>query len=85
MFVVVEDNFIIIILLCIFFQSTSAYDGVKQIAAPLSKKLNAEYWAVSSKTGLNINNFFHRVAFLAFDSTISREINNQEINQTISK
>lgn len=58
--------------------SLPAYDINQEIAAGFSKKLKAEYWAVSSKTGKNINNFFHRLAFLAFEHVILRELNHYE-------
>lgn len=32
--------------------------------------MNAEYWAVSSKTGDCVNNFFNRLAALAFEMNL---------------
>lgn len=38
----------------------------------LARKLQAEYWAVSSKTGENIQHLFNRLAALAFVEYISK-------------
>lgn len=36
----------------------------------VANQINAEYWPVSSKTGENINELFHRIAALTFDGFI---------------
>lgn len=40
-------------------------------AIKLANRLEAEYWAVSSKTGENINDMFNRIAALAFINSVS--------------
>lgn len=44
----------------------------------IAKQMNAEYWAVSSKTGKNINNLFFRIAAFCFDDSMKREIELRE-------
>ncbi|KAG5866669.1 hypothetical protein JTB14_030278 [Gonioctena quinquepunctata] len=50
-------------------------------AIRLAKKLNAEYWVVSSKTGRNVEKLFYRIAVLAFEESIKleRDRKNNEI------
>ncbi|KAK7877174.1 hypothetical protein WMY93_032119 [Mugilogobius chulae] len=38
--------------------------------------MQAEFWAVSSKTGENIQGFFFRVAALAFESCVLKDLEN---------
>ncbi|KAJ8917580.1 hypothetical protein NQ315_000063 [Exocentrus adspersus] len=38
-----------------------------------AQQLNAEYWAISSKTGKNIDKLFCRIASLCFDNSIRNE------------
>lgn len=52
----------------------SAYQAVEKHALGVAKNLNAEFWAVSSKTGENINSFYFRLASLAFNASVLREI-----------
>lgn len=52
------------------FQSNIGYKNIRDSAYQIAKKLNAEYWSVSSKTGKNVDKMFRRVAALAFDDTI---------------
>lgn len=52
--------------------SPASYEHVEHIAVKVAKQLHAEYWAVSSKTGENIDKFFNRVAALAFDDMVSQ-------------
>ncbi|KAJ8967754.1 hypothetical protein NQ314_002635, partial [Rhamnusium bicolor] len=51
-----------------------AYKNMEINAMNVAKKLNAEYWAISSKTGKNINNLFYRIAALTFDDSIKNEL-----------
>lgn len=44
--------------------------------------MNAEYWAVSSKTGDGILELFTRIAALSFDATVLRELKNNNIEKT---
>ncbi|XP_018561908.1 ras-related protein Rab-34 [Anoplophora glabripennis] len=48
--------------------------SVKKVA----KRINAEYWSVSSKTGKNVNNLFFRIAALCFEESIKRELELKE-------
>lgn len=48
-------------------------------AVKISKQLNAEYWAVSSKTGENITSMFYRIAGLSFNEYIKKEIQPNDI------
>ena len=41
----------------------------------MAKKLNAEYWFVSSSSGENVNEFFNRLASLVFNNSIKHELN----------
>uniref|UniRef100_A0A3Q0QR63 Ras-related protein Rab-36 n=1 Tax=Amphilophus citrinellus TaxID=61819 RepID=A0A3Q0QR63_AMPCI len=43
-------------------------------AISIAKEMNAEFWAVSAKTGENIQDFFFRVAALAFESCVLKEV-----------
>lgn len=43
-----------------------------------AKRMNAEYWPVSSKTGKNINKLFFRIAALCFEETMRRELERNE-------
>ncbi|PIO23760.1 hypothetical protein AB205_0061390 [Aquarana catesbeiana] len=36
--------------------------------------MNAEYWSVSAKTGEHVKDFFFRVAALAFEQSMKREL-----------
>lgn len=58
---------------------------VENEALSLSKKLNAEYWMLSSKTGENVNNFFMRLAALAFNRSVLRELEGPPIRKEISQ
>ena len=44
-------------------------DAIKIVA-----EMNAEFWSVSSKTGENVQEFFFRVAALAFEDAILKEL-----------
>ncbi|XP_020777878.1 ras-related protein Rab-36 [Boleophthalmus pectinirostris] len=43
-------------------------------AVKIAMEMNAEFWAVSSKTGENVQRFFFRVAALAFESCILKDL-----------
>lgn len=53
--------------------SEASYTNVEYQATRMARALQAEYWTVSSKTGLNIDKFFHRVAALSFNSCLFNE------------
>ncbi|XP_064531558.1 ras-related protein Rab-36 isoform X3 [Pseudopipra pipra] len=42
----------------------------------LANEMRAEYWSVSAKTGENVKEFFSRVAALAFEQSIIKELEN---------
>ncbi|XP_059167314.1 ras-related protein Rab-34-like [Physella acuta] len=52
----------------------AAYTDVEQRALKYSKKMGAEYWATSSKTGENVQDFFFRAMCLSFDDTLLKEL-----------
>ncbi|KAK3913115.1 Ras-related protein Rab-36 [Frankliniella fusca] len=54
--------------------SSSAYKHVEKRATQLAQELGAEYWAVSSRTGDGVNELFLRIAALAFEVSILRDI-----------
>jgi hypothetical protein len=71
-------------------QSDAAYKNVEQHATRMSQALQAEYWSVSSKSGLNVDNFFRRVAALTFDLSVANEfdetgLTSKQIGQGLSK
>ncbi len=43
-------------------------------AEEFADKYGAEYWCSSSRTGENIEEFFTRIAVVAFESVLMREI-----------
>lgn len=54
--------------------SPATYAEVEKLAIKYANKLEAEYWATSSKTGENVQDFFFRVMCLAFDCALLREL-----------
>lgn len=46
-------------------------------AIKMALEMEAEFWAVSSKTGENVRGFFFRVAALAFESCILKDVENK--------
>lgn len=63
--------------------SVATYQMVEEQATILAKDMKAEYWAVSSKTGENVQSFFFRVATLTFDAGVLREIDTAPPSQQI--
>lgn len=47
---------------------------MEKSAIKIAKQLEAEYWAVSSKTGENIQHMFYRIAALTFNKHMMEEI-----------
>nr|KAF6467339.1 RAB36, member RAS oncogene family [Rousettus aegyptiacus] len=43
-------------------------------AMHLANEMQAEYWSVSAKTGENVKAFFSRVAALAFEQSVLRDL-----------
>ncbi|XP_034459405.1 ras-related protein Rab-34a isoform X1 [Hippoglossus hippoglossus] len=54
--------------------SPAQYSQIEQDALELAQEISAEYWAVSSLTGENVNEFFFRVASLAFETNVLAEL-----------
>lgn len=54
--------------------SAEQLQDMEEEAVKLSEELKAEYWAVSSKSGDGINNFFFRVVSLTFEANILAEL-----------
>lgn len=54
--------------------SDAAYMAVEEQAIKLAKALQAEYWAVSSKTGECVQDLFLRIASLAFNNCVMAEL-----------
>lgn len=59
----------------------------KQEGAKLANRFGAEFWMVSSNTGENVTQLFHRVVCLCFDQYILRELRllKQEKNKNAQK
>ena len=55
-------------------QSVDSYKRVESKAIERAKTMEAEYWSISAKTGENIQSLFSRIAAMAFDSLMSKEI-----------
>lgn len=54
--------------------SPAQYSQIEQDALKLAQEITAEYWAVSSLTGENVNEFFFRVASMAFETSVLAEL-----------
>lgn len=66
--------------------SPAQYSRIEEDAIQLAKEIKAEYWAVSSLTGENVNSFFFRVASLAFEASVLSELektNSRKIGEVI--
>lgn len=61
----------------ICFQGEAVYKQVEIDACRVAKGLGAEYWAVSSKTGDNVEALFLRVAALTFNQAVVREVSSE--------
>uniref|UniRef100_A0A803JL17 Ras-related protein Rab-36 n=1 Tax=Xenopus tropicalis TaxID=8364 RepID=A0A803JL17_XENTR len=54
--------------------SEAELERTEQDAVRLAIDLQAEYWSVSAKTGENVKEFFFRVASLAFEQSMKKEL-----------
>ncbi|KAL3856537.1 hypothetical protein ACJMK2_011283 [Sinanodonta woodiana] len=54
--------------------SQAAYSQVESRVKMIANNLGAEYWAVSSKTGENVQEFFFRAVSLTFDAAVLSEV-----------
>lgn len=55
-------------------QSQSSRSEMEKIAMKTASKLGAEFWPVSALTGENVDEIFHRMAALAFNNLLQREM-----------
>lgn len=55
-------------------QGEGAYNQIEAQARRVAQGLGAEYWAVSSKTGDNVEALFLRVAALTFNQAVLQEV-----------
>ncbi|XP_060075744.1 ras-related protein Rab-34-like [Ylistrum balloti] len=54
--------------------SDAGYEAVERRASDIANSIGAEYWAVSSKTGENVKDFFFRAVSLTFEAAVLREV-----------
>uniref|UniRef100_A0A8D0LA90 Ras-related protein Rab-36 n=1 Tax=Sphenodon punctatus TaxID=8508 RepID=A0A8D0LA90_SPHPU len=54
--------------------SDAACERIELDAVRLANEMQAEYWSVSAKTGENVKEFFSRVAALAFEQSMLKEL-----------
>ncbi|KAL5016704.1 hypothetical protein ScPMuIL_006293 [Solemya velum] len=54
--------------------SEASYETVESQAIGVANSLQAEYWALSSKTGENVKEFFFRAVSLTFEFLVLREL-----------
>ncbi|XP_031829771.1 ras-related protein Rab-34 isoform X3 [Nomia melanderi] len=62
--------------------SNQVYRIIEKRATEVARKLKAEFWAVSSRTGDGVSELFTRVAVLSFHSTVLNAL--QNVNQKIN-
>lgn len=55
-------------------QSQGSQSEMEKIAMKTASKLGAEYWPVSALTGENVDEVFCRMAALAFNNLLQREM-----------
>ncbi|XP_077534808.1 ras-related protein Rab-34-like [Haemaphysalis longicornis] len=53
-------------------------DGMETDATKIARRLDAEYWSVSAKTGENVQQLFFRVAALSFVKCLTRELQEKQ-------
>ncbi|XP_015598433.1 ras-related protein Rab-34 [Cephus cinctus] len=61
--------------------SNKVYEVIEKRAITVAKTINAEYWAVSSRTGDGVPELFARMASLSFNATIIRELQTSATEQ----
>ncbi|NXT80935.1 RAB36 protein, partial [Zapornia atra] len=54
--------------------SDAACERTELDAIRFANEVQAEYWSVSAKTGENVREFFFRVAALAFEQSMIKEL-----------
>lgn len=61
------------------FQSKCGLRSAETSSMLMAGEINAEYWAVSAKTGYNIDNLFRRIAALTFNKLFLKELEEKRI------
>ncbi|XP_051765093.1 ras-related protein Rab-36 isoform X2 [Ctenopharyngodon idella] len=59
---------------CLYVKSAEECERTERDAIKIAAEMNAEFWSVSSKTGENVQEFFFRVAALAFEDAILKDL-----------
>ena len=54
--------------------SPPALEYARETASAMAEVLNAEFWTVSSRSGVNVDSLFCRVAGLTFDASVAAEL-----------
>lgn len=62
--------------------SEAECERTEQDALKFAVEMQAEYWSVSAKTGENVKDFFFRVASLAFEQSMKKELEKSMHNAT---
>lgn len=61
----------------------SAFEFIEEEAIKIAKELKANYWAVSSSTGENVNQLFRNIAAQTFSEIILREMETNDLAETM--
>ncbi|XP_072911782.1 ras-related protein Rab-36 [Hemitrygon akajei] len=62
--------------------SQAECDRTEADAIKVANEMQAEYWSVSSKTGENVREFFFRVAALAFEASLLKELKRNDLTSS---
>ncbi|XP_056323041.1 ras-related protein Rab-36 [Danio aesculapii] len=62
--------------------STEECQRTERDAIKIAAEMNAEFWSVSSKTGENVQEFFFRVAALAFEDAVMKDLESGTTSST---
>lgn len=60
--------------------SDGVLDGMEEDATKIARRLDAEYWSVSAKSGENVRQLFFRVSALSFVKCLTRELQ-EKVNE----
>jgi len=60
-------------------QSQSVYEIIEKRASEIARRMRAEYWSVSSRTGNGVSELFTRVAALSFHAMALREMQSSKL------
>ncbi|XP_011496741.1 PREDICTED: ras-related protein Rab-34 [Ceratosolen solmsi marchali] len=63
--------------------SNQVYDIVEKKAVEISRRMRAELWAVSARTGDGVPELFARVAALAFNASVLREVQSARVEPIV--